>query len=247
MDKSVHNNKYNYNDVFLRNVIIGLMSFLKDRISIVYTSEEQGEYKHVIPFYYKTRASTMFLLDSFYDDVKDVRVDSNTDIIPRGVFSFETWTYSNDTFTNPTVRYDIPEMLEEELISKNRQIKFVPIEITCEVEFTIETLFEQFTLWQELVTHLYSYSYFTFEHKYITLHAHITNSESTNNVIKFDKNFAHEDRIVMPFSFTIKTHFPIVDMSEIVYSNQTVNWVQNINGQDNVHNNELYDKWKKNK
>lgn len=228
MTKQVHNTKYNYNDLFLRNVLIGVSSFMKNKINIIYRSEEQGDYVHNIPFYFKTGADTQYLIDSFMDDIPDIRVKGNTDIIPRATIGFESWQYVSETFTNPTVWYTVPEMNEdEELVSLYRQIKWVPIDISGQFEFCVETIYEQWAIWDSFIITGYTDIYFTFEHKYLTIQANMEYSNSMNNAIKFDKEFAHEDRITLPIDFTIKTHFPIID-TDSRFSNMTARYMDQL-------------------
>lgn len=227
--KKIHNTKYNYDDVFIRNILLGLQSFYRNKIIIQYRSEEQGDYKHIIPFYYKTGADTQFLIDAFIDDIPDKRVQSNTDIIPRAVIEFDSWSFVNEEFANPTVWYTVPEMNDDdELIHFYRQIKWVPITLNGSIEFTVETIFEQFIIWQEFITSLYSYNYFTFEHKYLTIQSHVEYGSSTNNAIPFNKEFAHQDRIVLPFTFTIRTHLPILDTDYRFNNKAADKWIQDI-------------------
>lgn len=219
--------KNNYDDLFLRDVLVGLQAFVKNQLSIVYRSQEQGDYEHVIPVYYKSGADTQFLIDSFLDDIPDLRVHSNTDITPRMVIEFGSWAFNSESFTNPTVWYDVPEVVDEELINKYKQIKWVPISISGTFEFTLDSLFEQFAIWQTFIINQYSYTYFSFEHKMMTLQAFIEHDSDQNNNIVFNKSFTHEERIIMPFTFTIKTAIPIVDnaTTSTPPSNMGVTWL----------------------
>lgn len=241
-NKKVHNTKYNYDNLFLRNLLIGLRKYLKDRLSIIYTSEEQGEYEHKIPFYFSMGGSTQFLLDAFLDDIPDIRVKSNTDVVPRAHIKFDTWGYNKEEFTNPNVWYAVPEMNEdEELITLFGQIKWVPITIEGSFDFTLVTMFEQFAIWEEFVTKQFSYSYFNFEHKYITIQSYIEYGTNASNSIPFDKDFSHQERIVMPFSFTIRTHLPIFDWDNRL-NNKSVEWKHYINENKNHNDNSDFDK-----
>lgn len=226
--------KFNYNGLFLRDVLIGLSSFIKDKIKIIYRSEEQGEYTHTIPFYFKQGGDTQFLVDSFIDDIPDQRVHSNTDVIPRAVIDFSSWNTIVEDFTNPTVWYDIPSINDEgELENLHKQIKWVPLTINGTFEFCVDSIMEQWVIWQEFIISQFNYSYFTFEYNMITIQAHIEYGSDTNNAIQFNKSFSHEERIIMPFNFTIKTHLPIFD-SDSRFSNKGVLWNYVITPKKNI-------------
>jgi len=220
-----YNIKNNYSDVFLRDVTVGFLAYLRDKLKINYISEENGSYTEIIPIYYSLTGDQRFIMDSFYDDIPNKRVNMNTDIIPRGVLDVKSWIIKAEEFTNPNTWFHITEEVDEELIQKYSQLKSVPIKLSFELVFVLDNENEVFKIWQELMENFYMYRYFNFTYKRIPIKANFNFIGDSENVIAREYSFGTGTKPYKSvYNIEVHTHFPIIDKVTSLLSNKGVEW-----------------------
>lgn len=223
--KEDHLIKNNFSDIFLRDVIVGFLGFLRNKIKLTYQSEENGEYVEIVPIYYSLTGDQRFIMDSFYDDIPGKRVNMNTDVIPRGVLDAKTWSPKPEEFTNPNIWMNITEEVDEELIQNYAQSKSVPMKISVELVFVVDNENEVFKLWQTMMECFYMYRYFNYTYKRFPLKAYFNFTGDAENVIAREYQFGTGVKpYKMVYNIEIHTHFPILDNTTKILTNKTANW-----------------------
>ena len=128
----------NYKDVWIRNVLVGFLAFLRNRVN--WTNEFTANPVPVnVPFYGSLAGSTRFALDAFKDDIPVTRIEMNTDPIPRGSVNFSSWSVKPEEFTNPNIWINQQQELNEELVEIAVMCKKVPMKINAKIEIIVDS------------------------------------------------------------------------------------------------------------
>lgn len=226
--------KNNYQDVYLRCVIAGFLAFFKNRIK--WTNYfESGPVEVNVPAHYPLGGDTRFVMDAFFDDIKGTRVDSNTDQIPRSTLELKSWAIKMDEFSNPNVWVNQTKELDDELIQTVAQVKSIPIKLTFNFDTIVSSEIDLFKLWQQLVTKLFIYRYFTFDYMRLPINAVFSFTLDVNNPMVRDTKFGDVNACKLPLTFDLHTFFPIFDVDNEYLANQKTQWILQIwqNNRDN--------------
>lgn len=209
------NDKKNFSEVFLRNVIVGFLGFLQGKFNIITSSNENGKKSINVPVYYSFTGKNRYILDAFYDDIPDKRVQSNTDQIPRATIKLDSWNIKNDEFTNPNVWVEVEKVLNDEIFEFATQLKAVPIKLNFNLEIIVENEIDIFKLWEEYMKTIWIYKYFNFTYHRIPIQAVFNFIGDTDNEFVRDFNFgdANVNRFKMNYSFEVHTFFPLFDIN----------------------------------
>lgn len=224
--------KTNYNnDVYLRCVIVGFLGFLKDRFK--WTNHfESGDVEVIVPTHYSLTGDTRFIMDAFYDDIPDKRVNSNTDSIPRCVLTLKSWAVKPDEFTNPNVWINRDVEVDEELKQILTQTKAVPMKLTFTIDTIVDSNIDLFKSWQTYMEAMWIYKYFTFDYKRIPVNAVFNFTSDQENTFATDVKFGEVQAVKSQYTIDVHTFFPIFD-KEAILANSAVTWIMSIwqNGQ----------------
>lgn len=212
MEKKFTNRK-NYDDVYLRTVIVGFLGFLRSKFNYTTESEENGLKKINVPIYYSLTGQKRYILDAFYDDVPVMRVNSNTDQIPRAVIKLDSWNVKNQEFSNPNVWVDVTKELGEEIIEFATQLKAVPIKLNFTLEIILDNEIDIFKVWESYMKTIWIYKYFKFSYHRIPIQAVFNFIGDTDNNFVRDSNFGDKDQIKTTYQFEVHTFFPLFDLN----------------------------------
>ena len=219
--------KKNYDDVFLRSVIVGFLGFLKDKFNYTIYGEENGFQKINVPISYSLTGQHRYILDAHYDDVPDMRVNSNTDQIPSANFKLDSWNIKNDEFTNPNVWVDVTKELGEEIIEFATQLKAIPIKLNFTLDIILDNEIDLFKIWESYMKTIWIYKYFKFTYHRIPIQAVFNFIGDTDNEFVRDSNFGdNKDGYKTTYSFEVHTFFPLFDLNrnDITEYNENSNY-----------------------
>jgi hypothetical protein len=227
-NNQTHLDKNNFDNIFLRNVILGFRGFLHDRFKWTNVSED-GPYEVKIPIFYSMLGDTRYVMDAFYDDIPDKRVNMNTDQIPRGVITLNSWAVKMDEFTNPNTWLNVNVMNDDdELQQIVTQTKGVPVKLS----FTLDTIFDNeidvFKMWQTYMDNMWIYKYFVFDFKRIPINAVFNFTADTQQTKVREASFGDVDLLKISFEFEIHTFYPIFDYNNKFNANDTSNFIIDI-------------------
>jgi hypothetical protein len=217
----------NYDDVFLRNVIVGYLGFLNERF-FWYNKTSEGPVKVQLPFYYSLTGDNRYLNDAFLDDTPGTRIEGNTDQIPRGVISLASWAVKNDEFTNPNVWLNLNQEIDGELQQIVTQTKAVPIKLTFELTTVCDSELDIMKGWQTYMQNKYQYRYFTFAYKRLPLNAVFNFGGDTENSTVREVKFGDLSTYQTKYTIEVHTFFPIFDLEQTFLANKAVQWILRI-------------------
>jgi hypothetical protein len=220
--------KTNYgNEVYLRCVIKGFLGFLTNRFK--WTNHfENGPVEVVVPVYNSLMGDQRWVMDAFYDDVPDKRVNHNTDIVPRTVITLKSWLVKTEEFTNPNIWLNHDIEIDDELRTVVAQVKAVPLKLTFEVETLVNNEIEVYKAWQTFMEAMWMYKYFIYNYKRIPINAVFNFAADVENPIaRVAKIGESNGQLKLPYTIDVHTFFPIFDVNSID-ANKTVQYILNI-------------------
>ena len=201
-------NKFNWEDVFLRDLIVSFMDVLNDRIYWVNNWEDESK-KIEVPFYYSVTGGDDFLLDSFVDDVPDKRIELNYDKIPRGIVTLTSWKIKSDQLTNPNVR--ISRFVENNAMLKRvvSKVRALPMNATFEVKIKVSSELDLFKAVQAFWNFIYQYQYFDFEHNFLRINAFLKIPDDNTNTVLREVRMDSPIYPEQTFTINIETYYPL--------------------------------------
>lgn len=232
--------KTNYNDLWLRNVLIGFLAYLENRINWVNNFEDESVQVNV-PFYGALSGDTRYILDLFKDDIPIDRVDMNTDQIPRGAVSITSWSFKSEEFTNPNTAINTQIEIDDELQEVVAQCKMMPIKVTVHVDIIVDSEADVMKAWESLMVSLFIYKYFTYEHKRLPINAVFNIPTDFENPVVRNKTFgdnSSKSSLIIPLDIDIHTVFPIFDYKNSISNNKQVEWILQLWNQNRILNRE---------
>ena len=219
--------KTNFNDVYLRDVILGFLGFLKDRFKWNYESE-QGTSEFILPIHYSLTGDNRYIMDAFYDDVPEKRVNMNTDTIPRGIITLKSWAIKPDEFTNPNIWLNINREIDGELQQIVTMTKAVPIKLTFTLDTILDNEIDVFKCWQTYMDNMWIYKYFTYDYAKVPINAVFNFISDTENPMVRDFKFGDLNVLKTQYTFEIHTFYPIFDLDNRMKANSQVQWILQI-------------------
>lgn len=225
----------NYDDVFLRDVIKGFKGFLFERFKWV-NKTENGPVIVKIPFYYSLTGDNRYIMDAFFDDVPQTRVNMNTDQIPRASVTLTSWAVKSDEFTNPNVWINVNKLVDGELSQSVMQTKAVPLKLTFTIDTVLDSELDIFKSWQTYMDNMFIYRYFTFTYARLPINAVFNFKGDTDNQMVRDFKFGDVNAYKTQHTIEIHTFYPIFDLEHKFLANKAVDFILKIWQDTNVPN-----------
>jgi hypothetical protein len=221
--------KFNYDEVFLRDLTICVLDTLEGRVKWVnkFTS---GNVDVNVPFYYSMTGDERFLLDSFSDDVVSSNrfVELNTDIIPRGHITLTNWQIRSDEFRNPNVW--LRNVIEDNVEVKRtlNKVRAIPVTATYDLSILLKTEVDVFKCSQAIMNTLWLYKFMYFEYNYMNIDAVILQPDNSQIEIAREKNLKSEGNVIkMTTSLEVQTFYPAF-ISNVNVEPHRTRWFNNI-------------------
>jgi hypothetical protein len=214
---------FNFDDVFLRDLIVSLMDVLNQRI-YWHNHWEDETRKINVPFYYSVTGGDDFLLDSFVDDVPDRRIELNYDQVPRGIVTLNDWKVKSDQLTNPNVR--ISRYVEDNSILKRivSKIRSLPLSATFEIKIKVASEIDLFKAVQAFWNFVYQYQYFDFEFGYLRVNGFFKMPDQKSNKVVREITMDSPIYPEQTFSLNVETFFPLFGEIEEIPPIKRTQW-----------------------
>lgn len=157
---SAFNDKFNYDEIFIRDITLGVISEFHRKIRWINTWNDTQKLI-TVPVYYGLAGDERFLLDAFIDDIIADRPDLNIDPMPRAHIVMSSNMVKQNEFTNPNVYFNY-EKLESDGTLKREQNKFkvLPIKLSYSLEIRLKTEGDIMKCIQSLWDWFWNYKYF---------------------------------------------------------------------------------------
>lgn len=221
----------NYSDVWLRNMLVGFLAYLKNRVNWV-NNFDTGPIPVNVPFYAALSGNGRFVLNSFKDDMSMDRVEMNTDQIPRGAVYLNNWSFKAEEFANPNIwinqQIELPDETLKEVVA---MAKLIPMKISTHIDLVVDSEIDVMKAWAALVTPFMLYKYFTYSYQRLPINANFAFPADMTNPVVRDKTFGDKSakaNMVIPIELDIHTVFPILDYKNQQTANKQVEWILQI-------------------
>lgn len=225
--------KFNYDDVFFRDLTVCLLDTLEGRIRWV-NRFTAGDVNVVVPFYYSMTGDDRFLLDSFSDDVVSNNrfVELNTDIIPRGHVTLTSVDIMSDQFSNPNVWLKMVIESPTEMKKMLTKIRAIPISAKYDISILLSSEIDVFKCSQCIMDILWLYRFMYFEYNFMNIDAVMLMPDNNQIDINREKNLTSDDTIKLTASIEVQTYYPAYrkdqeGLDSMVYPSKT-KWFNNI-------------------
>jgi len=201
--------KFNFEDVFFRDLTVCVLDTLEGQIKWVnrFTS---GDVFVQVPIYYSLTGDERFLLDSFSDDIVSENrfVELNTDIIPRGHLTMTGFNIKSDEFANPNVWLRMVVENEVEIRKVLSKVRAVPITVNYDLEISLSSEIDTFKCSQAILDTLWVYKFMYFEHNFMNIDAVMLMPDTNSIEMSREKNLTSDNTIKLKCSFTVETYYP---------------------------------------
>ena len=209
--------KFNMDNVFLRDLTVCLLDTLEGRIKWVNTFTT-GSVNVSVPFYYSVSGDERFLLDSFTDDVvsENRYVELNTDIIPRGHLTYTAMNIKSDEFRNPNIWLRTIVENETEVKKILSQVRAVPVTVNYDLSILLKTEIDNYKCTQAIMDTLWMYRYMYFEYNYMSIDAIITIPDTNQIEIIREKNLKSDNSIKLSLALEVQTYYPAFNIDNAI-------------------------------
>jgi len=210
---------WNYDDVFARSVIVGLMKLI-DIVKIKYQySDDKFELKRV-PFLYSFTGSERFLQDFFVNttlECDNIISEGGTDVIPRANVKLDSDKINNSALKNKFVRgsYIVQEKDEKGNIysrTYSSYINMIPMEFSFSVLVTCNTMTEIYKIRDQLINLFYKAQKFNSSYKGFRIPCQAGFSEEVSIEKLFEYSYpSGEGYPTLTLNITVEAHYPVID------------------------------------
>lgn len=209
--------KFNYNDVFLRDLTVCVLAALENKLTWINRFED-GDVNVAVPFYYSLSGSEDFLLDSFSDDIvsNNRHVELNTDQYPRGHVTLTNWRVKGEEFANPNVWLRMVVENQEEIKKILTQVRALPITATYEMTVLVNSEIDAFKASQSIMNMFWLWKFMYFEYNFMNIEAVMIIPDEQTLTINREKNLSSDDAIKLDFTFEVHTYYPAYNPNTVI-------------------------------
>jgi hypothetical protein len=217
--------KFNTDNVFLRGVILGLLSKLNEKITYDQIEKDQSVTQIFIPFFYSLAGDEPFLQDFYlsYEDCdgKPAFSEGNYDVVPRGILEMGSIRIDSSSSTSKFVRGSyVKEIAKEngsEMVTYSSYINPIPLSIDISAKIRVDTVNEAFKVQQSTIETLYKRFIYHFEYKGIRIPVQVSIPDSfpdkQPNNFSFGYGTTSGEGITLSFSMSLETYLPQLDLT----------------------------------
>tara|TARA_R110000772_G_scaffold94317_4_gene192117 strand:+ start:166 stop:927 length:762 start_codon:yes stop_codon:yes gene_type:complete len=224
--------KYNFDDVFFRDLTVCTLAMLEERLGWVNRFSD-GDVDVSIPVYYSLSGKNdNYLLDSFVDDIvgDDRQLELNTDIIPRAHVTLTNWRMKGEEFANPNVFLRQVVEDSEEIRKVLTKLRAIPITANYSMTILLNSELDTFKASESIMNALMFYDHMYFEYNFMYIDAVATFPEENNIEILRDFSMDEADLIKMEFNFEVQTYYPAFGEKQIWGRPIKSKWINQLKG-----------------
>lgn len=210
------NEKHDFDDVWIRDILIGLLVVLNDKVTI---KSDQKDFK--IPFYLNMANDERWLQDWFTDykncEGISTHTDGNTDGFPRGAITMDSVTINSSAITNNFTRgYFTRENDEGFLEFFSAEMLSMPFTMSLNITVKCSHLMESYKVFQEIVKTFYSTEVFNTTHNGFLIQSRVGFPEDYTIDSQFEFGYDEKEQEQIEFPLEIECYMPVVDESTIM-------------------------------
>lgn len=216
MSQFYHNR--NTDNVFFRELIISVLNFLTDKITIQnVTSASTTDV--IVPFLYNASGDERFMQDLFLQntmsDCIDLKiVEGNIEVIPRGQLTLTSLSINAANLTNRYVYGQYLKEIDGELKTFYAPIHLLPISASFDSVVIVDGRLNMFKILEKLMQVFYKAHKFSFLHRGINIEVEIGFPNESAYESTYEFSFGDNTTNKIPFNITCNTFYPVIDNTE---------------------------------
>lgn len=210
--------KYNTDEVFLRNIIVGLLRNMNEKLTYLQTNDKQEILEVFVPFLYSMSGDESFLKDFYLDyfdcDNNSQFADGNYDVVPRGIVNLDNVNIDQTALTNGFVRttYNV-ESLDGQMKALSAYTNNIPLILTFSVTLRADTLLDTFKLFQSAIKTFYKVFSYSVEFEGMAIPVQVGFPEDYQNDKQLEFSYGSTQKhIETKFTVIAETYFPQKDL-----------------------------------
>lgn len=219
------NEKYNYDDVFLRDLTLSVLSTLEDKIKWT-NNFSSGPVDVNCKIYYSMTGGEDFLMDSFVDDIvsDNRKTELNTDKYPSGWITLTGWNIRSDEFANPNVWLRTIVENQEELRGILAKVRALPVTANYDLTILLNSEIDVFKASQSIMNMLWLWKYAYFEFNFMNIDCVIKIPDDQQIQINRDKSLSSDDAIRLTLPLEVQTYYPAFNENTITTPPYGADW-----------------------
>lgn len=227
----------NFDDVFYRSVIIGMLSELMDGIWFNQVVGGKIEKKHV-PIYYSMTGDETWLKENFLDQYqecfcpdKSYMVEGNIDSVPRGILKLESVSLDSGQLTTTTTMGTFQQRIEEEdgyrYETFASMMRLLPQTLSFTLTIRYDTVVQGMRLMQAIYREFYKQRKFYIQFEGQALPCNMGLQEDFEKESRFEFEYPNSEQLEMSISFEVESYLPVIDPTEVRHaSNRLQNGIE---------------------
>lgn len=218
---------YNYDDVFLRNIVVGFVNLMHVAVQWdMQTGRGVSDKRRVaVPFYFSTTGSERYLQDNFLNDIvsdpEGEKAEGPYNQIPRGVCNMGGMTVLSNEVTNKYVRVERTRMQEDGTLKTfSVETFWVPVELEFDTTIHVDSMVDQLKCAEAATKAFYKNRVFQVDLTSMRIPALAYFPEETEMPRTFEFKFDDKKSYSVKFPVHVKTHLPVfADSTEMFKGN----------------------------
>ena len=216
--------KQNHDQVFFRELLIGLLSVLTERITIPQVGANNIVTEKFIPFMPTMVGDEPFIQDNFlfYEDCdgNPVHAEGNYDVIPRGIVEQGGCTIDTTSSTNKYVRASYTKEIPNadggaEMKTYSSYLAPIPLKQTYIIKIKVNTEIEIYKVMARTIELLYKNFVYYFEYNGMRIPAQGSMADTPGDYTKiFNYSYGNNrSDLTVSFNISVETYLPQLDLS----------------------------------
>lgn len=220
---------YNYDDVFIRSIIVGLQNLLDNNIGWYNQIGTAQTNKNLvtIPFYFSTTGSERYLQDKFLNDIvhdpNNEKAESFYNKIPRGILVLNSLTISTADLNSKSIR--IQRKIQQEdgtLKTFSSETFFIPLIMEFSVEIFVDNILDQLKCSEVVLNSFYKAKTFAIDLKSVLIHSYAIFPETIDNERLLEFKFDDKKQFSVKFSLDVKTQIPTFTEGSDIFKGNSI-------------------------
>ena len=158
--------EFNKDDVILRNIIVGVLATLNNKMWWYQQNTATKKVKVNVPFYFSTTGDERFLMDMFMNTVSAGGTDTQHaeaiyNQLPRAILQLDSLAIDAGSLTNKIVRAFYQRVNEDgNLATFNSEVFMVPLKLNMTVDLYVDSNLDVFKGMQRTIEIFYKHNLF---------------------------------------------------------------------------------------
>jgi hypothetical protein len=220
---------YNKDDVYLRNVIIGLLATLHDNI-IWYNQigRNVDEVKEIrIPFYFSTTGSERYLQDNFLNNIDFdpglLEAETFYNKIPRAIVDLSGVSIETQAIVNKYIRMNkMKQEPDGTLNTYSYETYMVPVLLNFDCTIYTDSILDQLKCTESVIKTFYKNKAYQIDIAYTRIPCLIMLPDEAQNERTVEYSFTDRKEFKTSFALQVKSHLPIFRPETEIFAGKTM-------------------------